>query len=542
MASISPIFNEQGIIVNYIKVAEDITERKQVEDNFRHSIDESPLGIRIVNQTGNTIYVNRALLDIYEFSSFEEFVNTSAIERYTDKSYQEHQERKTIRQKGGDTNEYEISIRRKNGEIRHIKVWRKEVIWNREKHFQVINQDITELKRLNTDLILAKEKAEESNRLKTAFLNNMSHEIRTPLNGITGFIGLLQDSDIADEEKQEFFDLINKSSDRLIATVTDIIDISRIEAGEVKVSKSEVSANEILEEQYNFFSHQAKLKGLELIYKPSLSDKEARFVTDKHKLEGILINLIKNAIKFTEQGEITFACSLKKEQDIEVLEFYVKDTGIGIPANRIDAIFNRFEQADIGDTRAYEGSGLGLAIAKSYVEMLGGDISVKSKEGEGSTFIFSIPYTKQVVKESNVKASIKKVPQTALSNLSVIIAEDDEASKLFFEAIFKNTVSKITYTKTGKETINECRENPDVDIILMDIKMPDINGYDATREIRKFNSNVIIIAQTAFGLTGDREKAIEAGCNDYIAKPIKKEELEIIIMKHFKNYKKFNTN
>jgi hypothetical protein len=537
LASVSPIFDGKGNIINYIKVAEDVTERKQAEDNFRHSIDESPLGIRIVNQAGKTIYVNRALLDIYEFSTLEEYINTKAIERYTEHSYQEHQERKKIRQEGRDTSDYEISIRRKNGEIRHIKVWRKEVIWNREKHFQVINQDITELKRLNEDLILAKkkaeeskakllaalesmseaifisdvngnlinaneayihicgfknreeylekfedypllfdvylasgepapiekwavpralngeiaeneiykihkkntndtwigsynfapirnrdneivgcvvtirdvtedikkgedlikakEKAEESNRLKTAFLNNMSHEIRTPLNGITGFISLLQDPEIDDKQKQQFFDIINKSSDRLIATVTDIMDISRIEAGLVQVSKTEVSVNEILEEQYRFFYHQVQSKGLELIYKPCLSEKEARFVTDKHKLEGILTNLIKNAIKFTEQGKITFACSLKKEHDIDVLEFYVKDTGIGIPANRIDAIFNRFEQADIEDTRVHQGSGLGLAIAKSYVEMLGGEITVSSEVGKGSTFTFSLPYTKQ---------------------------------------------------------------------------------------------------------------------------------------------------
>ncbi|NPD48153.1 PAS domain S-box protein [Lentimicrobium sp. S6] len=399
-----------------------------------------------------------------------------------------------------------------------------------------------ERKKAEQELKLALEKAEESNRLKTAFLNNMSHEIRTPLNGITGFIGLLQDPDIDDEEKQHYFDIINKSSDRLIATVTDIIDISKIEAGLVKVSKTEVSVNKILDEQYSFFNHQAQSKGLKLKYSPTISDKDALIVTDQHKLEGILINLIKNAIKFTEQGEITFGCSLKKEKDIEVLEFYVKDTGIGIPANRTEAIFNRFEQADIEDIRVHQGSGLGLAIAKSYVEMLGGDISVKSKEGEGSTFTFSIPYTKQFVKESDAKENTNKEPQVSLSNLSVIIAEDDETSKLFFEAIFKNTFNKITYTKNGKETIDKCRENPETDLILMDIKMPGMNGYDATREIRKFNNDVVIIAQTAFGLTDDREKAIEAGCNDYISKPIQKEELEIIIMKHFKNYKKFNTN
>ena len=656
MALVSPIFDEQGKIINYIKVSEDTTERKQAQYNFRNSIDESPLGIRIVNQEGKTIYVNKALLDIYEFSSLNEFNNTKTKDRYTEKSYREHLERKKIRQHGRDISDYEISIRRKNGEIRHIKVWRKEVIWNREKHFQVINQDITDLKRLNSDLILAKEKAEESeykirsmfentqigilycntegkileinqvmldilgspskgatskinlltfkplqengfaqniekcisekivvtedtvytskwgktvfmkyylvpvilnnkvigvwanlnnltdlwntqkelekakekaeesNRLKTAFLNNMSHEIRTPLNGITGFIGLLQNPKIYDEKKQEYFDIINKSSKRLITTVTDIIDISRIEAGELKVSKSEVSINKILEEQYNFFYQETKYKGIKLNFKSNYSDTESRFVTDKHKLEGILTNLIKNAIKFTQNGSITLGYAIKKGEK-NIVEFYVKDTGIGIPEDRLDAIFNRFEQADIADTRAFQGSGLGLAIAKSYVDMLGGKISVKSNEGEGSTFIFSIPYTNKLEKESDAQKNINKEKQASLSDFSLIIAEDDKVSKMFYEAIFKNKFKKITYTTTGKETIEKFHKNPDTDIILMDIKMPKMNGYDVTREIRKFNTDVIIIAQTAFGLSGDRQKAIEAGCDDYISKPIKEKIL-----------------
>ncbi len=405
-----------------------------------------------------------------------------------------------------------------------------------------VSFDITNLKETEQELIEAKEKAEESNRLKTAFLNNMSHEIRTPLNGITGFIGLLQDSEIDDEKKQLYFDIVNKSSDRLIATVTDIIDISRIESGEVNVSKTEVSVNEILEEQFNFFNCEAQSKGLKLINNSGLSDREACFFTDKHKLASILTNLIKNAIKFTDQGEISFACSLKKEQDIEFLEFYVKDTGIGIPANRIEAIFNRFEQADIEDTRVYEGSGLGLAIAKSYVEMLGGSICVTSEVGKGSTFIFSIPYTKQFVTNSDNKQNIDKDLQTDLSQLSVIVAEDDETSKMYFGTVFENTFKNISFTISGTETVEKLRENPKTDLILMDIKMPGMNGYDATREIRKFNSDVIIIAQTAFGLSGDREKAIQAGCNDYIAKPIRKDDLESIIKKHFKNYKKLITN
>lgn len=535
IASVSPILDEQGNIVNYIKVAEDITKRKQAEENFRHSIDESPLGIRIVSQQGKAIYVNKALLDIYEFSSTEEFFETKAVETYTEKSYQEHLERKELRKKGIDTNDYEISIRRKNGDVRHIKVWRKEVIWNKKMHFQVINQDITEVKQLNTDLYLAKEKAEESNRLKTAFLNNMSHEIRTPLNGITGFISLLQNSGIADEQKKHYFDIINKSSDRLITTVTDIMDISRIEAGEVKVTKSEVSVNDVLEEQYCFFKPQTQSKGLNLIYKPCPASKTAHFVTDKHKLEGILTNLIKNAIKFTEQGDITLSCSLKTEHGIEMLEFYIKDTGIGIPKSRLGAIFNRFEQADIEDSRVHQGSGLGLAIAKSYVEMLGGEISVSSEVGLGSIFAFKLPYAKQLDVQIDSQRNANCEMAIGLSHLSVIIAEDDEASMMYFDAIFEDEFKSISYTQSGDDTVDKCRENPETDLILMDIKMPGMNGYDATREIRKFNSDVIIIAQTAFGLSGDREKAMDAGCNDYISKPIKKEQLEFLIKKHINN-------
>ncbi|MBI9068208.1 MAG: PAS domain S-box protein [Salinivirgaceae bacterium] len=572
MASVSPIFDEQGKIINYIKVAEDITERKRYEETRNLLLEISQMTtenitlhsflaevhqkikkliradnfyVALHNAKDNTFtfphhvdeYDQVELNKVYDFSGgFTDYVLQSNQALIITPEYQPEIEKDGVVKAYGNELSVWLGVPIKtqkgdkpNGVIAIQDYKNLESYTDTDKTImEIISHNIggfIERVKYTEELIQSKEKAEESNRLKTAFLNNMSHEIRTPLNGITGFIGLLQESEINDEEKQLYFDIINKSSDRLIATVTDIMDISRIEAGEVKVSKTEVSVNEILEEQYSFFNHQAQTKGLELIYKPGLSDKEARFVTDKHKLEGILTKLIKNAIKFTEEGEITFSCSLKKEKDIEVLEFYVKDTGIGIPSNRIEAIFNRFEQADIEDTRVYEGSGLGLAIAKSYVEMLGGEISVSSKEGSGSTFTFSLPYTKQLAKGSDAKGNINEETQTALSNLSVIIAEDDKTSKMFFDAIFKNTFSKITYTKTGKETIDLCRENPETDLILMDIKMPDINGYDATREIRKFNRDVIIIAQTAFGLTGDREKAIEAGCDDYITKPIKKDLL-----------------
>ena len=389
-----------------------------------------------------------------------------------------------------------------------------------------------ERKKAEEELKSALEKAQESDRLKSAFLTNMSHEIRTPMNGILGFTGLLKDPQLTGDEKEDYIQVIEKSGDRMLNTITDIIDISRIESGQVEVVNTEVSLNNILNEQYEIFNPDAQSKGLELNYKPTLSDKGAIIVTDIHKLVGILTNLIKNAIKFTKHGNISFGYSLNKEKDFEGLEFFIKDTGIGIPSNRISAIFNRFEQADIEDTQVFEGSGLGLAISKSYVEMLGGEISVTSEEGIGSTFVFSIPYTKPTIKERDVESDINKIPEVSLNKLSAIVAEDDEISRMLLEAILENEFHKIIYTKTGKETVDKFRENPETSIILMDLKMHDMSGYEATREIRKFNQDVVIIAQTAYGLSNDKEKAIEAGCDDYISKPFKKELLFEKIMLH----------
>ncbi|MCF8217986.1 MAG: PAS domain S-box protein [Bacteroidales bacterium] len=418
-------------------------------------------------------------------------------------------------------------IRQDNGEIRHVY---EKCHHERNETGSIIRsvgmvQDITEKKKAEQKLIDALEKARESDRLKSAFLANMSHEIRTPMNGILGFSELLKNPKLSGKEKEKYIQIIENSGKRMLDTINDIVDISKIEAGQIDVVKSEVPVNKILEEQYHFFQREAKAKGLKLIYEPSLPDNDSHIITDRRKLEGVLTNLIKNAIKYTETGKITIGCSKSENENKEFLEFYVKDTGIGIPPHRTEAIFNRFEQADVEDTNVFEGSGLGLAISKSYVEMLDGRIGVTSKESYGSTFTFSIPYTKQQIKKTSTEGNPKNEQQQSMNNLSVMIAEDDKTSKMFFNAILEDTVDKIIYTTSGKETINKCRENPDTDIILMDIKMPDINGYDATREIRKFNQDVIIIAQTAYGLSGDKEKALEAGCNEYISKPINKELL-----------------
>ena len=426
----------------------------------------------------------------------------------------------------------EISLANKNLEVKII----DRTMQLREHNLKLINE-IRKRKIIERELISAKEKAEESNRLKTAFLNNMSHEIRTPLNGINGFLGLLQDPDLKAENKKEYFDIINKSSDRLITTVADIIELSKIEAGLIEVSVKEVSVNEMLNELYGFFSLEAKSKGLDLIQFPSLTDDESVVLTDNHKLNGILTNLVKNAIKFTNKGSVAFGYNLISDSENgSLMQFFVKDTGIGVPKNKQQAIFNRFEQADIEDTRAFEGSGLGLAIVKSYVKILGGTIWLSSEEGIGTEFMFTIPYSTETnIAKEEKQQNEPENKQGNIKALTVLIAEDEKVNNQFFEAIFNNTFKQIIYVETGQKAIEACRNNPEIDLILMDVKMPVMNGYTATRKIRKFNKEIIIIAQTAFGLKEDREKAIEAGCNDYIAKPINKELLFEKIKLYFQN-------
>ena len=265
------------------------------------------------------------------------------------------------------------------------------------KMTQEINKQIEEkqvtierIQLMNTELEIAKERAEESDRLKSAFLSNMSHEIRTPMNGILGFVGLLKNPQLTGGNQSRYISIIEQSGKRMLDTLNDIINISKIEAGQVKVVKSVESVNQILNEHLAFFSKEAESKGLNLICESPLNELDTKIITDKQKLESILTNLIKNAIKYTDQGNIKIGYQLKKEGNAKIVEFFVSDTGIGIPQNRMKAIFNRFEQSDIEDSRAYEGSGLGLAISKSYVEMLGGQIDVESELGVGSTFRFII--------------------------------------------------------------------------------------------------------------------------------------------------------
>ena len=364
----------------------------------------------------------------------------------------------------------------------------------------------------------AKQKAEESDKLKSAFLANMSHEIRTPMNGILGFLDLLKEPDLSEESKNEYISIVNQSGERLLNTINDIIEISKIEAGQLQLNFSDVNISEVMDYHYQFFRQQTDEKGLTYSITEHIQKEGAVVITDKHKIDGILTNLIKNAIKFTTKGSIEFGNFIKDNN----LVFFVKDTGPGIPEDKIDMIFGRFVQGDLSPyTRSYEGSGLGLSIVKAYIELLNGKIWVESEVHKGSTFYFSIPYN-PISLSINYYDEEEPVKYVFNKNAKILIAEDDDVSFEYIQNLLKKEGLSIIRAANGEEAVITAKENSDIALILMDIKMPVMNGIDATKQIRMFNKDIPIIAQTAYAMLDDRKNVMEAGCSDYISKPVSK--------------------
>lgn len=422
-----------------------------------------------------------------------------------------------------DHRNYELKLTEKNDEI---EAQIEEYQQLNEEYLQ-INE---ELNQTNSELIIAKDKAEESDKLKTAFLANMSHEIRTPMNGILGFAELLKEPALTGERQLKYISMIEKGGARLLNIINDLINISKIESGQTKILISDCNINEQIEYIYTFFKPEVERGGMQIFFQNGLRAKEAVIKTDREKIIAILTNLVKNAIKYSDSGTIELGYKLKNRY----LEFFVKDTGIGIPQDKIEVIFDRFVQADIADKRAYQGAGLGLSITKAYVEMLGGKLWVESEEGKGSTFYFTIPYNIESEKVSDIKNIVfMDEEEKQVAKLKILIAEDDESSALLMTEIVSMYCDDVMHVWNGLEAVEACINHSDIDLILMDIKMPMMDGYEATERIRQFNKSIIIIAQTAYVITGDKEKALAAGCDDYISKPIDKSLMKTLIKKHF---------
>lgn len=406
-----------------------------------------------------------------------------------------------------------------------------------EKHFIeafIYQASIALSKRkIERELIEAKTIAEESDRLKTAFLANMSHEIRTPMNGILGLTQLMSSHPVTIEQRQEYLAMINANGKMLLELVNDIIDISKIESRQVDLFESEFSLNQMMDDLYCFISAEKMVKNMddvELIYKPYFEDDNSVIFSDQAKIRQVLTNLIGNAVKFTKKGAIEFGYRTEGNKS---LLFYVKDSGIGIKKDKINVIFDRFTQADQSLTRPYGGSGLGLAISKGFVNRMGGEIWAESEEGNGSSFYFTIPY-KSVAKTSEKQLTSPVSMDFDWSNLTILVVEDNLISYKLLEISLLKTGSKVLHAENGQEAVDMVKENPGIDLVLMDIQLPVKNGYVATMEIKQINPDLPVIAQTANAMDDDKQKCIEAGCSDYITKPIVIEKLLPVIEEYLK--------
>jgi PAS domain S-box-containing protein len=387
------------------------------------------------------------------------------------------------------------------------------------RHYVAIEESITDRKRMEQELILAKDKAEESDRLKTAFLANLSHEIRTPLNAIAGFSELITQVDLGKEEQKEYFNIIRSNVSTLTKLIDDIIDFSKLELGQTTYEEAECSIDDIFRELRIYFLEEVKNldKQIEIIIQPSSCTK-MKIRSDNIRLRQILTNLLSNSVKFTQHGSIEMGCSIEQPGFVR---FYVKDTGTGIPQEKIDMIFDRFRQADDTTTRQYGGTGLGLAISKGLVEMMGGEIWVNSILGKGTTFSFTIPYKPAAESSPSSGEGGKQIrPENGvdLSDKKILISDDDQSFRMLEEAL-KHTHAHLIHSREGADTIQACRDTGDLSLVLLDINLHDINGFEVAREIKKIRKDLPIIATTSFSMPDDYENSIAAGCVEYLTKP-----------------------
>ncbi|MCX6154843.1 MAG: PAS domain S-box protein [Candidatus Kapabacteria bacterium] len=395
-----------------------------------------------------------------------------------------------------------------------------------EAQYEEYMQLNEQLRKTNYELEIEKAHAEESEKLKTSFLQNMSHEIRTPLNGIMGFSGLLRDyDDLSQDESKDYINIIVNSSNRLLAIVDDVLDISRIDSNSLSINKSDFLLTELLHYYQSLYNSQIRSKGLNFIIKIQDKCSELKLLTDKDKLSQIITNLMNNATKFTHKGEIELGVNRDKDK----LNIYVRDTGIGIKGEYLEKIFDRFWQYEAFVEEFYGGTGLGLSISKGLAELLGLQISVESVFDQGTTF--TLTFNPDSFIEKNDSFTINKTITREyfdLYGLKVLIVDDEETNYLYLKSLLKRINSHIHWARNGQEAIDMCQLNS-YDLILMDLKMPVMNGFDATRKIREFDKNIFIIAQTAYTQGEEKEHAIDAGCDEFICKPIERENLFYLI-------------
>jgi len=529
-AIIAPVFDDNKKIINYIGLKQDITktviaqkELEESEKRYRSLIQDNHSVMMVVDiKTKKVIEANNACCSFYGYSREEMLklnvsqINTLSIDEI---------EIKIQNAVSNKENRFEFKHKLANGDFTDVEVYTGIVKYGNTDALLSVIHDITDKIKTANELIIAKEKAIESDRLKTAFLANMSHEIRTPMNAILGFSQLLALPDISQDDTTSYVDTITNSGKQLLSLIDDIISISQIEAGIIDVFLKNTPIEKLLKTTYKLFLITARKTNILFSYKNELEDEDRTIYSDSRRIQQVLINLISNAFKFTDEGSIEFGCRKNNSN----IEFYVSDTGIGITKEDQKIIFDRFMQVDHGSDVLYGGTGIGLSISKAIVEKLGGKIWVNSKQKKGTTFCFSIPIIKQQEKVTKIAINTE-APN--LEGKVILVAEDEDNNYELINILLSKAGAKVIRAKNGNEAVAIFKKTKNLDLIFMDIKMPSIDGLDATMKIRKYSKTIPIIAQTAYAQTGDRSTAINAGCNDYITKPILKNVLFDILRKY----------
>ncbi len=535
---ITPFITSEKIIEGVVITFVDISNLKKT----RKDLSESEVRLTTALEAGNmawwemelpsgSVHYNKNKVEMLgrdpkDFTHYNDFMKIVHPEDYevTMNAMRDHLESKA------KYYDCQYRIKNINGDYQWFSDIGKIVFKNEEKVIVAgIVIDITKQKRTELQLLEAKKKAESASIYKNQFLANMSHEIRTPMNGLIGFASLLRQDNLESDAKNQYIDIIESSSNQLLNLINDIIDVSKIEAGELKVDTQCCHLNTMLIELETTFNKlKYKREKGHLVITTNIPDRSQDMIikTDPSRLRQVLTNLIGNALKFTEKGHIAFGYKIKDQKII----FKVADTGIGISEEKLNLIFERFQQVEHSDKAKYDGTGLGLAISKGIISLLGGEIRVESEEGKGSIFSFDIPYL-LAENQNAIKKEIGKAEVEAFNGKRILIAEDDLINKLYLEELLDDLSLDVLWASDGVETVEKFMNNQDISLVLMDIRMPLLDGYKAAKQILEHKPDAKIIAQTAYAMASDREKCIKNGFIDYVSKPIKKGALLDLISK-----------
>ncbi len=513
---------------------------KESEHKYRNLIENALVGVFSSTSEGEFTFVNEALVNMLEYPSMLEFTPRKIQSLFINNK--NNTDFFNVLKKKHQVKNFEAELISGTGK-------KKIVIINAQlkgKTFSGMIADITDRKeaeekerKYREKLFVAKEEAEESNRLKSTFLQNMSHEIRTPINAITGFSGLIADPDLPDEQKKEFISNISKSSLNLLSLIDNILLIAKLESEKIKIISEKCFLNRTLADIYTSFQKDKNKKGkgsIEFKLKTGNKDLDFAVLTDPSRVNQIISNLLSNAFKFTHRGSIefgyTFSSDREKDKNGKEIEFYVKDTGIGLSEDQKEYIFERFRKVENEKEKIYEGTGLGLAISKKLVSLLDGVIWIESEVGKGSTFYFTIPL--QVIEKPvrEIKKKITPAERISLRGRKILVAEDNELNYLLLKAIMTGTEAEILCARDGIEAVESCMVNDDIEIVLMDICMPNMDGYQATKEIKKIRKSLPVIAVTAYSMNDEQIKSQESEFDDFLTKPVKPDILMDTISKH----------